>query len=1676
MNNTRPAAFFAVGGTDVTLLNRPNEAEVWVKTRRTVSLPLWQHQIGLVERVNPASITYQADLQHFRIQASGAVNLAWYIEQQGPLPQARLLPLAAGLLDLLDQWHRQGVAVLSLTPQHLLYRPQSNECWLADWSLALPYTDATFDALSNHITDEVAPYASPEQTGKTDLPVDYRSDYFTFGVVLYRMATGHLPFDAPDNASLIYRILTVEPEPAHRLNPSLSAGFGAVLAKLLAKNPADRYQSIDGLRHDLTQLAQTNFDPTTFRPGQTDSQSEFVARPVLVGRQTVLESVTAFIESTNQQHQKGIALLIGSSGSGKTALLHNLETRLFTDHYVLLSDLSNDQVQPYSALRTAINELADRLLGQDWAVQDDFRFHLDAQIGPVLSVLTDFSPEMQKLTGTQTTTPSALAGSANQDRLAYVIAGFLRALVLTGRPVVWLVDNLHASSDASLRLLNALSREALLTQLTLVGATNRREADLTTSNERIHAFVEGIEALDDSTTSVQTVGDLSEADLGDWLLNLHIAPNQVADVAAIIHQKTGGNPFSVQQLMQQLSKQRAVSKPEGAYFFRIDTDILATYQASDNLLNYLTGQIDQLPPNARQLFDMAVCFRQPFQDDELAALTQQPVGVVRHQLDTLLAVGMIVPRSGAVSAERAYVLAIPQLMTVGRQRLFPATRQTLMAQSAAYLLAHNDLSQTDQLFQLVTTVLELPPELGEPFTDYLLLAGQEAATLGATELSSRCYAYLTDSFTEADWQFRFDECFATYIHYLRTVAYAEDKHNLLEDLTGLMRQKARHKEDLAVIVYQYGMGLLHHNRGEETIQATLPVLHLFGIDIPLEPSQFAIIGHSIRAGLLLRNKTTEQIENLPDTTDPNARIVINMLSNISLASALVRPKMIPVLMYHQLRSSMQFGLMAESGAGFLMYAVVQAAYQGGYQTAADMIDLALRLSRRFDAIRMELSCQLVKGIYIHHWVAPYQESIDLLLDTYRQSRENGLLTNAFNALGTASFMSVFSQLPLEVVFQRGLDSLKLVNTQNQSLPQILCRVACQISYDLRQAQAPARFLTGEYAHVDELEPYLRQSNEVAVLSSLLAQKLFWAVHLHQPESLSVFEEFCSLLKTLGEGLYSVPVGYFYGGLLCLQQPGPLSSRQKRLTQLAISRLKAFSKVYAGNNQSRYYLLKGQYLIRTGNASAGLLLLDQAIETAARYGQLVEQALAHESKGRYYLTLNQPSLGQRELADAISLYGNWGAWAIINRLKDEFPFMKPVLTQPNRPNEVGKEDSTGQIDLISFLKNSATISSKLKLGDLLTNLLGVVLENAGAQKAALLVNQNGTLRVFALKETNAPISLDVQLLSEANLPQNPIRYATRTAKPLVLTQAYTDRVFSADAYFRRYRTLSVLVMPVVTNEQLLAVIYLENNSTPGAFSSRRLEVLQLLSSQIAISLENAMLYDDMEGRVQERTVQLQQEMDTSETLLLNILPKSVAEELKLTGRAAARQFDDITVMFTDFVNFTRIAEQMEPEALVAELDFCFGEFDRITDRYGLEKIKTIGDAYLCTGGLPDGKPNHTADVVRAALAISQFITDRRKNREADGKLFFEIRIGIHNGPLVAGVVGTRKFAYDIWGDTVNTAARMEQSSEPGRVNVSGRTWAAIEGQFSGQYRGQVKAKNKGAIDMYFVDSVLNLPIS
>lgn len=508
------------------------------------------------------------------------------------------------------------------------------------------------------------------------------------------------------------------------------------------------------------------------------------------------------------------------------------------------------------------------------------------------------------------------------------------------------------------------------------------------------------------------------------------------------------------------------------------------------------------------------------------------------------------------------------------------------------------------------------------------------------------------------------------------------------------------------------------------------------------------------------------------------------------------------------------------------------------------------------------------------------------------------------------------------------------------------------------------------------------------------------------------------------------------------------------------------------------ILRGEYHRFNNKFSEAMGCYKMAIKSAKENKMGHAEALGNELVAKLCEQNNMQETANMYYKRSIEAYQRWGATAKVDLLYSLHPHLKEnqfdATTSNNDQMGLSTESSTfgsANLDLLSVMKASVALSGKVQFEKLLSELMKVLVENAGAEQGFFILLKEKELmahRNFSFNYENMKLLIGLEAIDSNKIPVSLIQFVIRTAEVVVVEDAQKDNRFSSDIYVKSNRPKSILCMPIISKGELAAVIYLENNLIAGAFTQNRIELMKLLSGQITVSIENSLLYENLDEKVRERTEELSIEKQKSDDLLLNILPEEVAEELKNDGKSKARLFEEVTVMFTDFVNFTNISETLTPEELVHELDYCFQGFDAIATKYNIEKIKTIGDSYLAVGGIPIPHQDHALNVIKAGQEILSFIDEYKQKQQKLGRPYFEIRVGVHSGPIVAGIVGIKKFQYDIWGDTVNTASRMESSCQPGRLNISGATYSLIKDHFNCEYRGKIEAKNKGMLDMYFVN--------
>ncbi|MDX1362837.1 MAG: adenylate/guanylate cyclase domain-containing protein [Arenibacter latericius] len=514
-----------------------------------------------------------------------------------------------------------------------------------------------------------------------------------------------------------------------------------------------------------------------------------------------------------------------------------------------------------------------------------------------------------------------------------------------------------------------------------------------------------------------------------------------------------------------------------------------------------------------------------------------------------------------------------------------------------------------------------------------------------------------------------------------------------------------------------------------------------------------------------------------------------------------------------------------------------------------------------------------------------------------------------------------------------------------------------------------------------------------------------------------------------------------------------------------------------------YREKGNSLRLKGDLSEGLASYFKGVELANKENLNHDLGLLYTSIAHVYSIMGNHN-------NTIQYYNK--AITILKELNDSLNYANALENLGDEYNlNMAKPDSA----LIFFKKSGAifkALNSKIGMAYNLGN-VGLAYAQLG-QYATAEKNISEAIALLEDLGDYYPICVYLTYMSDIYMQRNDwnaaLEYALKSLKLakqydlkdqisaafLQLSELYESNNNDAEAF--NYYKQHIIYKDSVKN--ITAVQQMANMRTNYEVSQKQIEVdllnqqqktqrIVVIATGVALFLIGLLAFGlYRRNRYIRKTKSIiEREKERSDELLLNILPEETAAELKQYGSVKAKKFESVTVLFTDFEGFTHFAENLSPEKLVESIDYYFTKFDEIIEKYGLEKIKTVGDAYMCAGGLPFPTQDHACRMIKAAMEIQNFVVQAKLNQTAD-EIRFNIRIGIHTGPVVAGIVGTKKFSYDIWGDTVNVASRMETMSFPGRINISKNTYDLIKSEVDCEYRGEIQVKNRGKIKMYFAN--------
>jgi predicted ATPase/GAF domain-containing protein len=1438
----------------------------------TLSFTHYRHAYSLVSGLEIAAVMQIYGLESYQnnvllvLEDFGGVSLAQRL-QQNPLNWREVVSLAIQMADILEQVHRHQVIHKAIQPHNFFFNPNTQQLKLTGLTIATRLSSENTTLKPPNAIEGTLAYLSPEQTGRMNRSIDYRTDFYSLGITLYELLTQHLPFQAEDALELIHCHLARPPLPLEHWVDGVPPPMADIVKKLLSKAPEDRYQSAYGLKMDLQKCLTTL--PTAFPLGQQDMPIGFQIPQKLYGRAPEIEQLLTAFEQLGDRAE--LMLVSGYSGIGKSKLVQEIHKPITQRRGYFISG-KFEQLQrniPYSAIVTAFQSLIRQLLTESEAQLAKWRSQFLEALGANGQILVEVLPELAWIIGTQPPVPPLGAAEA-KNRFNLVFQKFIRVFCAPEHPLVLFLDDLQWADSASLKLIKLMLTDTETHPLFLIGAYRNNEVDVD------HLLILTLKELEEEgiTPHQIVLSPLATPHLSQWIAEaLHRDTVSVAPLVELVMQKTSGNPFFVHEFLKTLHTEGMLTfgqvNHSGWQWNIAQIEALAI---TDNVVDLMVGRLKKLPITTQQILAFAACIGAEFDLDTLAIICQQATDAIFQHLETALMAGLILSTSPLNE----------QLMIQTYKFLHDRVQQ------AAYLLIDLEDKKATHL-KIGQSLLNAPDRAGKPVFDIvdhlnagrsLLHAAAERRQLArlnleAAKKSKEAIAYQSardylaiglECLGSRNWKSHY--ALALELHRQQAeVEYLlgnfEQSNQLVDTLLRKVTSLLDRVEILNLLILQYTL----RTQYQEAIKIGKEALQLLGITFPDADLQAVFEQENTKLRERLQGRTIASLLTLPEISSPESKLVVKILSNMGSAAYRYEQKLWQIVVVLSLNFFLDQGNIPESCYGYSNYGTLLGSVLGDYHSGYESCLVSLRLSEKYNNPTQKTRASFILGNFVHSWVKPVRQADAINREVIQLGLESGEVQYVGYTFSYRITNLFFQGKSLEALSSDLLEALTFCQrAKNQWAIDALLGYQFTTAYlrgeetpdiDYVETCAAHKSFSGlcRYYILQSMRLYLfDRSREALEFSALAAEKLTYVL-----------------------GVVSVAEQNFYTSLILTRlypeaTPEEQAAYHHQLTQQQ-QQMERWSETCPENFLHSFLLVEAERARIAEDHIAAMQLYDRAIQAARQQEFIHHEALSNELAARFWLSRDKADFAQAYLQRSHQCYQRWGADRKVAQLESTYP-------QFLRSNSARSE----AIDLTSLIKASQAISGEIVLEKLLTKLMTILIENAGAEKGYLILSNQGDLKIEAAGQVDAQGMLKshpIPAYSSQVLPLSVIHYVVRTQFHLLLTHASHEEPFNNDPFILEHQPRSILCTPILNQGKLTGMVYLENNLTTDAFNPGRVEMVNILSSQAAIAIENAKLYDEMtqlneglqqtqnalaesnrtlEQKVEERTAQLSQTLE------------------------------------------------------------------------------------------------------------------------------------------------------------------------------------------------------------------------
>ncbi|MBD2516064.1 AAA family ATPase [Nostoc sp. FACHB-973] len=1477
---------------------------------------------------------YQNSLVMFLEDFGGSSLKILISERQFVLEE--FLTIALKITESLATIHNANIIHKDINPSNIVYNPETGQVKIIDFGIStrLPQENQTIRN-PNQLEGTLA-YIAPEQTGRMNRGIDYRSDFYSLGVTFYQLLTNQLPFETTEPMELVHCHIAQQPDAPHQRILSIPLMVSNIVMKLLAKIQEERYQSARGLKADLENCLyqlQTLGKIKHFSLGRQDISEKFQISQKLYGREQEISQLLTTFERVSQGSTE-IVLVSGYSGIGKSALVNEIHKPI-THRRGYFIHGKFDQLQrdiPYAAITQAFSDLIRQLLSESEITLQTWKDKILEALGNNGQIIIDVIHDLEKIIGKQPSIEQ-LGASEAQNRFNFFFEIFIRIFCQKEHPLVIFLDDLQWADLASLNLIELLIANADTQYLLIIGTYRDNEVSPT------HPLIYTLEQIKKTEAKVNPImlQSLRSNHVNQLVADtLNCSIKNAKPLAKLLIQKSGGNCFFLTQLLKTLYKEKLLffntpqfpltKRETKAMFWQWDIQEIQRVGITDNVVELMIRKIEKLDEATQNVLKLAACIGNKFNLEILSLVNRKSQTVTSQELEPALNEGLIIPLSNdyqlpllwsqeEMSSDSSEISSafIPKY-----PKSIPYKFLHDRVQQAAYILIQEEdkkavhlqigrlllkNSQEDELEENIFNIVNQLNEGAELITEQLERDELAKLNLQAAKKSKASTAYEPAlKYLETglrflpsnSWHYEYKLTWELHIETLEML-YLNTKFDRFEKLSENVLEQAKGILDKAKVNQ---IKILYYStifQTDKAIDIALKALLELGINIA--PNSGSIENKVEQQQevikIFLQKKNIEDLAKLPVMIEESKIAATLILQQIISATHTTNFPLFIEVILTQLNFCIKYGNPPHAAYIYSTYGMLLCSLKKDINNGYKFGKLALNILKKFNTPKLEAFVIQMHYGQIWHWKQPLTSIIahKKLIHGFKTGIDTGENEFASYAAINYCLIKFLCGHSLEDVHRDYQKYSKSIKTLKQQFGIYSIEIFHRLAIKLLNINNVNNLFIGNSQKEEEehIKTWIQNNSEWLIFFVYFAKTVYSYFFKDYNDAFVNGINAEKFVKASSSYL-TAPQHNFYSSLSYLAHYHNCDVKQQKELIYQVDKNQENLKIWANycpaNFQHKYALIEAEKTRSLKQNWQAEELYEQAIQGAKKYQFIHEEAIAYERAAEFYLSIGREEISQFYLKNAHHCYAQWGATAKVKNLEAEYPqLLVNVNSQTgNKKNSITistTNNDSEKLDLITVVKASQTIAGEITLDKLLKKLMRICIENAGAQRGFLILEKEGILVIEAegsIDNDNINILESITINSVDTVRNLPllstaiVNYVAHSQENVVLNDAEHEGQFIGDYYVTVVQPKSILCIPLLHQGKLSGILYLENNLITHAFTQERIEILKILSAQAAISIENSRLYEQLEDY--NRT--LEQKVKERNQELLQTL-----EELKIT---------------------------------------------------------------------------------------------------------------------------------------------------------------------------------------------------